>query len=84
MSRLTYKGMKIGFYPDECNQPLAKAPMAQRKDTQAGVKKPASIPNRFQLLSLDGGDEEDSDGNEGLNGTRLGSGIRWADNIISA
>ncbi|KAH8424526.1 RNA-binding protein [Aspergillus melleus] len=84
MSRLTYKGMRIGFYPDECNQPLVKIPTAPKKDAQAGVKKPASIPNRFQLLSLDGGDEEDSDGSEGLNGTPLGSGIRWADNRVLA
>ncbi|PLB48042.1 hypothetical protein P170DRAFT_510737 [Aspergillus steynii IBT 23096] len=84
MSRLTYKGMRIGFYPDECNQPLAKIPTGPKKDVQGGVKKPASIPNRFQLLSLDGGEEEDSDGSEGLNGTHLGNGIHWADNRVSA
>lgn len=83
MSRLTYKGMRIGFYPDECNQPLAKIPTGPKKDAQAGVKKPAGIPNRFQLLSLDGGDE-DSDGSEGMSGTRLSNSIHWADNRVSA
>ncbi|KAE8351785.1 hypothetical protein BDV28DRAFT_149670 [Aspergillus coremiiformis] len=61
MSRLTYKGMKIGFYPDECTEPLAKGSIGPRKELQAPSKKSVSALNRFQLLSQDGTGEDESD-----------------------
>ncbi|PLN79716.1 hypothetical protein BDW42DRAFT_186549 [Aspergillus taichungensis] len=86
MSRLTYKGMRIGFTPDECTGPLVKAPTGPRSEVQAAVKKPAAIPNRFQLLSME---EADDDGNDqdgvstGLHGLSL-DGSGWTGRRISA
>lgn len=61
MSRLTYKGMRIGFYPDECSEPPTKAPTGPKKELQAPSKKSVSVLNRFQLLSLDGAEEDESE-----------------------
>jgi hypothetical protein len=61
MSRLTYKGMKIAFYPDGCTEPLAKVPIRLKKEVQVPSKKSVSALNRFQLLSPDGVEEDASD-----------------------
>ncbi|RAK93262.1 hypothetical protein BO79DRAFT_137944 [Aspergillus costaricaensis CBS 115574] len=80
MSRFTYKGMKIGFYPDECLGTSGKYP---KKEPQAPAKKTGSVPNRFQLLSLDGADDEDDHtSHDGLG--RMNNGMRWADNSVTA
>ncbi|GLA68968.1 hypothetical protein AtubIFM55763_007172 [Aspergillus tubingensis] len=80
MSRFTYKGMKIGFYPDECLGTPGKYP---KKEPQAPAKKTGSVPNRFQLLSLDGADDEDDHtSHDGLG--RMNNGMRWADNSVTA
>ncbi|RAH60040.1 hypothetical protein BO85DRAFT_367793 [Aspergillus piperis CBS 112811] len=80
MSRFTYKGMKIGFYPDECLGTPGKYP---KKEPQAPAKKTGSMPNRFQLLSLDGADDEDDHpSHDGLG--RMNNGMRWADNSVTA
>ena len=62
MSRVTYKGMKIEWYPDECSQPLPKVQYAPKKEKQAAPqpKKFTSAMNRFQMLNMDGA-EDDSD-----------------------
>ncbi|PKY01524.1 hypothetical protein P168DRAFT_292625 [Aspergillus campestris IBT 28561] len=86
MSRLTYKGMRIGFTPDECTGPLVKAPTGPKSEVQAAVKKPAAVPNRFQLLSMEEADNDDSDQDgvsNGLHGLSL-DGTNWADRRISA
>ncbi|RDW90718.1 RNA-binding protein [Aspergillus mulundensis] len=75
MSRLTYKGMKIAFFPDECAEPLAKIPANPKRDAPA-AKKPASLPNRFHLLSVDG--SEDEEGEEVALGVSLNGDARWA------
>ncbi|PYH35977.1 RNA-binding protein [Aspergillus neoniger CBS 115656] len=80
MSRFTYKGMKIGFYPDEC---LGTPGKHLKKEPQAPAKKTGSVPNRFQLLSLDGADDEDDHtSHDGLG--RMNNGMRWADNSVTA
>ncbi|PWY84626.1 hypothetical protein BO94DRAFT_536204 [Aspergillus sclerotioniger CBS 115572] len=79
MSRFMYKGMKIGFYADECMESPAKI---AKKEPQVPSKKTTSVPNRFQLLSLDGvEDDEDHSSHDGL---RMNTGMRWADNSVSA
>ncbi|KAL4910466.1 hypothetical protein BDW74DRAFT_145155 [Aspergillus multicolor] len=75
MSRLTYKGMKIAFFPDECAEPLAKMPTGPKRDAPAS-KKPASLPNRFHLLSVDGSEDEESE--EVALGVSLNGDARWA------
>lgn len=61
MSRLTYKGMKIEWYPDECSQPLPKIQYAPKKENLAPQqpKKFASAVNRFQMLNMDNDGTED-------------------------
>ncbi|KAL6238764.1 hypothetical protein BDW75DRAFT_6943 [Aspergillus navahoensis] len=80
MSRLTYKGMKIAFYPDECAEPLTKPPTGPKRDAPAS-KKPATLPNRFHLLSVDGSEEEE--GEEHALGVSLNGGVCWTDNSVS-
>ncbi|KAL4797150.1 hypothetical protein BDV19DRAFT_64692 [Aspergillus venezuelensis] len=78
MSRLTYKGMRIAFYADECAVPLSKMPAGRKRDVPTS-KKPAALPNRFHLLSVDGSEDEESD-----MGASLGGGVCWTDNSVSA
>ncbi|KAL4944629.1 hypothetical protein BDV06DRAFT_220142 [Aspergillus oleicola] len=78
MSRLTYKGMKIAFYPDECAEPLSKMPAGPKREAPAS-KKSAALPNRFHLLSVDGSEDEESD-----MGASLSGGVCWTDNSVSA
>ena len=65
MSRATYKGMRIEWYPDECAQPLPKVQIAPKKETvQQPPEKPQPSMNRFQMLNMDGtedGSEEDEE-----------------------
>ncbi|KAL4784027.1 hypothetical protein BJX76DRAFT_236441 [Aspergillus varians] len=80
MSRLTYKGMKVAFYPDECAEPLAKIPSGPKKGPAS--RKPSSLPNRFHLLSVDGSEDEENE-EHGALGASL-KGVCWADNRVSA
>ncbi|KAI9368819.1 hypothetical protein BJX61DRAFT_194964 [Aspergillus egyptiacus] len=83
MSRLTYKGMKIGFYPDECAEPLWKIPTGPKKATSAPSKKPAKVvPNRFHLLALEG--SEDEDDHRGGLAAGLDGRVCWTDNSVPA
>lgn len=93
MSRYMYKGMKIGFSADECAGAFPKVPVTAPAPPKTEFKvlppkKRVSHVNRFQLLSLDGAEEEgDSyeDSLGGLNGgAALNGGINWADNTLSA
>ncbi|OGM40741.1 hypothetical protein ABOM_010909 [Aspergillus bombycis] len=68
MSRLTYKGMRIAFYPDECAEPLTKVANGLKKESQVPSKKSVSVLNRFQLLSLDGAEEDETDHDHGQAG----------------
>ena len=68
MSRATYKGLRIEWYPDECAEPLPKLSFAVKKENRARSppKKPNVTVNRFQMLKMDGdgtedGSEEDND-----------------------
>ena len=64
MSRSTYKGSKIEFFPDECAQPLPETHCPVRKETsKASTKKVDAMVNRFQMLNVDGtedGSEDDT------------------------
>lgn len=81
MSRLTYKGMKIAFYPDECAEPLSRIPTGPKK--VAAPKKSTPLPNRFHLLSMDGSEDEETE-EHGPLGTNLNAAVCWADNSVSA
>lgn len=87
MSRFAYKRMKISFYADECAEPIPKVSAGPKTDLSATrSKKPISIPNRFQLLSIEDSDNEDYENDHDDLDTRssLGGGVRWAEGRISA
>ncbi|KAL8935964.1 MAG: hypothetical protein Q9211_004423 [Gyalolechia sp. 1 TL-2023] len=60
MSRATYKGLHIEWYPDACALPLPKLSNAIKKD-KAPLSKTNGNPmiNRFQLLNMDEDATED-------------------------
>ena len=61
MSRGTYKGMRIEWYPDECSQPLPKMQNAPKKENipRPQPKNLTSAMNRFQMLNIDNDETED-------------------------
>ena len=62
MSRASYKGMRIEFYSDECAQPLPSHQVLVRKEaTKSQIKKPSPTINRFQMLNIDGTEDESSE-----------------------
>lgn len=86
MSRFTYKGTRIAFYPDECDEPLPKvpAPVPAKAENQAPQRKRHPHANRFQLLSLDGAEDENDEFENGRGGINvLTGGISWTDNRVS-
>lgn len=65
MSRAMYKGMKIEWYSDECALPLPKQQWTPRKEnTPQPVKRPNTAVNRFQMLNMDGTEDDSDDGKE--------------------
>jgi hypothetical protein len=62
ISRSTYKGRRIGFFADECDQPLPRvvppvrsSSASERGGLDAGKMKKRDVgANRFQLLAVDG------------------------------
>ena len=55
-SRLKYRGQRIEFFPDECEQPLPSIVKKQQQKRESSVNRPASIShlNRFALLLEEG------------------------------
>ncbi|TKA67324.1 hypothetical protein B0A49_04622 [Cryomyces minteri] len=86
MSRSTYKGCKIEWYPDECATPLPAIHLARKDKVSLPSKKNVSLTNRFELLNTDGtetnSDEDDVQTTTGL--SSYGVGLSWADNSIAA
>lgn len=76
MSRVTYKGLQIEWYPDECALPLPQTPTPMKKE-----KVPPSdsngklMVNRFQLLNMDEGATEDGSSFGEENEPTITSGI---------
>ncbi|KAL2018919.1 hypothetical protein VTK56DRAFT_10286 [Thermocarpiscus australiensis] len=57
LSRLRYKGKKIGFDVDECAQPYPPQPAPKLRKVTPPKKTLAAVTNRFHLLNLDDGEE---------------------------
>jgi hypothetical protein len=53
-----YKGKKINYDVDECAQPYPQPALKPRKEA-APPKKSFAVPNRFHLLNLDDGEEDE-------------------------
>ncbi|KAI9792256.1 MAG: hypothetical protein M1835_007974 [Candelina submexicana] len=86
MSRGSYKGMRIEWYPDECAAPLPKPqPMPKRSNGLPPSDNSKSMVNRFNLLNMegteDGSEADDEDPNPFPNYDRH---LGWADNAIAA
>ena len=65
MSRTSYKGSRIEFYPDECARPPPSQQYQPRKENIKSLsKKPNPLMNRFQILNMDGTEDESSEGDE--------------------
>jgi hypothetical protein len=91
LSRTTYKGCKVQFYPDECDVALPQRVYAPRNPPAASTKKAPGqvgkgLGNRFGLLELDSGerssDEENrtpSDGESEGDGANLGVSLDFLD-----
>ena len=65
------KGMKIEWTPDNCAQPIPRSHFHPRKENRAPspAKKPSPAPNRFQMLVMDGTEDEVSSEDEPTNTT---------------
>ncbi len=66
----TYKGSKIEWDNDECVAPLEK-PLQTRKENVPPKKKDAPLMNRFQLLNLDGPDDDSEADDHDVSGITL-------------
>lgn len=92
MSRVTYKGMRIEWYPDECSRPLPKIQYAPKKENIAQQpKKVTSAMNRFQMLNMDGPDDDSEETDEEpavfskLSATNVGSNrSAWNPRTVAA
>ncbi|KAL1874296.1 hypothetical protein Daus18300_003660 [Diaporthe australafricana] len=53
MSRAKYKGSKIDWDVDECNQPFALTPQPKPRQTPTNRNPGSGVANRFNLLNID-------------------------------
>ncbi|KAK5128402.1 hypothetical protein LTR85_003070 [Meristemomyces frigidus] len=63
MSRTTYKGCKVEFFPDECDIPLPAPTFKMRAPPPEAAKKNMPLANRFDLLKMAGGDDSSDEEN---------------------
>jgi hypothetical protein len=88
MSRAAYKGLKIEFYPDECAQALPDIIRYSAKKTvsQPSAKKaPAPLVNRFQMLNMEGTEDDSDDEDGGIpNISTPHSTSNWSTSMITA
>lgn len=86
MSRQSYKGLRVEWYPDECAAPLPK-PDLPSYNHMAQPKKmgPKANANLYAaLLDMDGNDESmDQDDDDTIPAGGIAIGINWADNAIA-
>jgi hypothetical protein len=64
ISHINYRGCRIDFYPDECDQPLPQVSKRSRGEPAAaktGLNSNSWRSNRFALLKDEGMDEWDGD-----------------------
>nr|POE89826.1 rna-binding protein mrn1 [Quercus suber] len=52
LSRSTYKGCKVEFYPDECNLPLPVRTQPGIPPSKRSARKQDTVTNRFDLLGI--------------------------------
>lgn len=64
MSRTTYRGCKISFFPDECDQPLPARTVVPKAMPTEPARKKTPLANRFDMLNVDGTSSASGDSNE--------------------
>lgn len=92
MSRGTYKGLRIEWYPDECAAPLMKPPTFKGRDMRgvlpAKATTSSSLSNRFGVLNIDGtengSDDDDDEQPSGPGFSEYGVDLSWVDEGIVA
>ncbi|KAL3416257.1 hypothetical protein V6000_000782 [Aspergillus fumigatus] len=84
MSRGAYRGMRIGFYPDECAGLLSKLPSGPKREVQPSSIRSLSASNRFRLLSLDGSGDDDAENQETLPGALGTQYLNSSINIVAS
>jgi len=62
MSRAIYKGLKIEWEADECADPIQKVqPPVRNEQKKSKKKKSSTLMNRFGVLNVEDGEDEDHD-----------------------
>ena len=82
MSRTTYKGTRIEYFPDECAEPPPRPMKTQTLVSRVPIK-PMPVVNQYALL--DTGSDDDSQSDEEsymINGVRV-DGYHWADGVVA-
>lgn len=64
LSRTIYRGLEIGFYPDECDGDIDDMDDSAPPYTLPPVEKDAKVYNPYDVLSVEGVEDED-EGNQG-------------------
>ncbi len=85
MSRRSYKGLRVEWYPDECAAPLPKPDLpSYNHTTQPKKMAPKANANLYAaLLDMDGNDEGmEQDDDDTIPAGGIAIGINWADNAI--
>jgi len=86
MSRLSYKGLRVDWYPDECAAPLPKLDLPSYNNMAQPKKMgPKANANLYAaLLDMDGNDEGvEQDDDDTIPAGGIAIGINWADNAIA-
>jgi hypothetical protein len=82
MSRTSYKGLRVEYYPDECATPVPRPPRAQYAASPVAMK-PKPITNAYALLdtgsNADSSSEDESFITEGVRVDQH----RWADAAVA-
>ncbi|KAF7443689.1 hypothetical protein A1F99_117630 [Pyrenophora tritici-repentis] len=82
MSRTTYKGTRIEYYPDECAEALPRPTKTQNPVSRAPVK-PMPVVNQYALLDTGSDDDSQSDEESYMtNGVKV-DGYHWADSVVA-
>lgn len=83
MSRLKYKGLRIDFAPDECDQSLPETYIKPEPVSSASSVRAPVAQNRFQLLKLEESEGGNSSNMDGTNSDDAHSAteaaLDWAD-----
>ena len=64
MSRTAYRGCKISFFPDECDQPLPARAVVEKTMPVEPARKKTPLANRFDMLNIDGTSSASGSSNE--------------------